>query len=167
VSDPIWISIIGATTGIIGAITGIAGAIMGYISYQRTEELKSLDLRIELKRAETDIQLIVNELPSQIEFAKRSRQAVLSATGQLRSGIATQLESQWENDLAEAQKMVEKLPISETDYSSFSQNELEKMLVQVHKETRQATLLKEKYDAEVAKDDKERDRIRAQHDGRA
>ncbi|QNX60182.1 hypothetical protein [Acinetobacter seifertii] len=42
-------------TAIVGAITGIAGSIMGYISLQRLSKIKSLDLRLELKKAETQL----------------------------------------------------------------------------------------------------------------
>lgn len=166
-ADAAWISYTGAITGIVGAITGIAGAVMGYISYRRTEDLKSLDLRLELKKAESDLHLTVSELPGQIEHAKRSRQSILSANGQYRSGIAQKWATQWEQDLSAADEMLSKLPSLENDYSSFSQKELEARLVSLHREAALATKLKEKYEAEVAADEKERDRIRASHANRA
>lgn len=73
-------------TAIVGAITGIAGSIMGYISLQRLSKIKSLDLRLELKKAETQLILTVNDLPELLTKAKRSREAISSAIGQLLQG---------------------------------------------------------------------------------
>lgn len=48
--DPSTDSYVGMVTGVIGAVTGVAGGILGYIGYRKTNEIKSLDLRIELKK---------------------------------------------------------------------------------------------------------------------
>lgn len=162
-ADPVWIAYTGAITGVVGAITGIAGAIMGYISFYRTGTLKSLDLRLELKRAEADLHLVVNGLSEQIEHAKRSRQAVLAATGQLNSGFAQKWATQWELDFGAATEMITKLPKSDSNYSSMSHSELEERLVHIHTELARANKLKEKYEVELAADNKERDRIRGSH----
>ena len=45
---------VGMATGIIGAITGVAGMILGYVSYKHSNTLKSLDLRLELRKAVND-----------------------------------------------------------------------------------------------------------------
>ncbi|UGQ30346.1 hypothetical protein [Acinetobacter calcoaceticus] len=44
-----------------------------------------MDLRLELKKAETQLILPVNDLPELLTKAKRSREAISSAIGQLRS----------------------------------------------------------------------------------
>lgn len=56
-SDPDWLSYA-------GVITGIAGATMGYISYRRTGKMKTLDLRLELRKAVNDLRSSVESLPS-------------------------------------------------------------------------------------------------------
>jgi hypothetical protein len=46
-SAPLWLSYVGAVTGVIGAITGIAGAVMG-ISFclsQFEAQIQDLELR--------------------------------------------------------------------------------------------------------------------------
>ncbi len=166
-ADALWVTYAGAVSGIIGAITGIAGAVMGYVSYRRTEVFKSLDLRIELKKAETDFKLIANELPDQIEYAKRSRQAILSATGQLRSGRAQKLETQWEQDFTTVKQIIENVPNSDSNYYSSSHFELEEKLIHIYKEITRANKLKEKYETELMADEKERDLIQARHVNRA
>ena len=54
-AEPHWAGYVGMVTGVIGAITGIAGAIMGYIGYRRSNKLKSLDLRLELRKSISDV----------------------------------------------------------------------------------------------------------------
>ena len=75
-----WLSIIGAVTGTIGAVTGIVGAILGYRGYRSSKNVKALDLRLELRRAESDLRAGVEELPGLMEHAKNSRMEVASAT---------------------------------------------------------------------------------------
>lgn len=166
-ADALWVTYAGVVSGIIGAITGISGAVMGYVSYRRTEVFKSLDLRIELKKAEADFNLIANELPDQIEYAKRSRQAILSATGQLRSGLAQKLEAQWEQDFITVKQIIENLPNLDSNYYSSSHFELEEKLMHIYKKIARANKLKEKYELELAADEKERDLIRASRINRA
>ncbi len=82
-SEPDWMGYVGMATGIIGAITGISGAIMGYVSYRRSNSLKSLDLRIELRKAINVAQSNLQQLEKLIEHANKSREAVASATAGL------------------------------------------------------------------------------------
>ena len=53
--DPASLSIIGAVTGLIGGITGIAGLVVGYIGYRRSQQIKALDLRLELRKQVSDL----------------------------------------------------------------------------------------------------------------
>jgi hypothetical protein len=41
---------LGSVTGIIGAITGPAGCILGVLSYRRSQQIKALYLRLELRK---------------------------------------------------------------------------------------------------------------------
>src|SRR6266508_6461106 len=53
--DPASLSIIRAVTGLIGGITGIAGLVVGYIGYRRSQQIKALDLRLELRKQVSDL----------------------------------------------------------------------------------------------------------------
>ncbi len=75
--DPASLSIIGAVTGIIGAIAGIAGFVLGYISYRRSQQIKALDLRLELRKQVSDLRAMVEELPDLLPRSWESRIAVL------------------------------------------------------------------------------------------
>jgi hypothetical protein len=150
----------GTMTGIVGAITGIAGAIMGYVGYRRTEDLKALDLRIELQKANSDLRQLVLDLPSHLEFARKSRKAVSSATGRLDSGALEQWLSECEVDLAAASSMIAGLPSPEGRYQGLSHADLEQKLVEVHVAASEAAKLRQKYDASLAADEKDRDHIK-------
>lgn len=70
-AEPAWITYAGAIGGIIGTVTGLAGCIMGYISYRRSEDFKSQELRINLKKSEAELHSIANELPNLINKGQR------------------------------------------------------------------------------------------------
>ena len=53
----------GTVTGIIGAITGSVGCITGLISYRRSQRIKALDLRLELRKLASDVRAEVEALP--------------------------------------------------------------------------------------------------------
>lgn len=99
-SESDWLSFTGAITGVIGAITGIAGAVMGYIGYRRTEQLKALDLRLELRKSENTLRADVQDLAVLLEQTKKSHTAVASAIGQLGSGALKQWLDQLDTDVA-------------------------------------------------------------------
>lgn len=159
-SEPAWLSYTGAITGVVGAITGIAGAIMGYIGYRRTKELKALDLRLELRKGENELRGLVQDLPAHLEHAQKSRKAVASAIGHLGSGALKKWLADWEADFESANSMVAALPPTSAEYGALDHATLEGKLVAVHAALGNARQLREKYDAMLAADDRERDHIR-------
>jgi hypothetical protein len=159
--EPIWLSYAGAITGAIGAVTGIAGAVMGYIAYRRSEELKALDLRLELRKSENDVHSAIKELPAILEQAKKSRQAVASANGSLGSGALAKWLSEWNEDFTEVKKLETQLSLDSPDYSTFGHVELETKLVTTHGLHTKVSKFQEKYNSMLAADDREREQIRA------
>ena len=159
-SEPAWLSYTGAITGIIGAGTGIAGAIMGYIGYRRTKQLKALDLRVELRKLLADLHTLFAELPALLELAKRSRTRVASATGGYQSGAMSKWLSDWDIDQALERNLHTQLPDADETYSSTSQPELETTLIQLYSLQTTAAGLRDRYKAELAADDKQRDHLR-------
>jgi hypothetical protein len=67
--------------GIIGSVTGIAGAIMGYVSYQRSNKFKTLDLYLELRKALNNFNSDVKKARELNDKANKSRLAVNAARG--------------------------------------------------------------------------------------
>jgi hypothetical protein len=159
-AEPHWTSYVGMVTGIIGAITGVSGAIMGYVSYRRSASLKSLDLRLELRKAVNDMQSGLFQLEQLIEHANSSREAVAAATGRYRSGMMAKWRQDVETDKSTAKQLSQQAAATEKDYDNLTPKELESTLVEVHRLQVQVNELRNKYDAAVRADDKEREHIR-------
>ena len=159
--DPASLSIIGAVAGIVGAITGIAGFVLGYISYRRSQQIKALDLRLELRKQASDLRAMVEELPDLLQRSRQSRMAVLSATGMLRTGAFEVWKAAWESDMVGARALASELPSASDNYQNSKHRDLEGKLVEVHALASKATGLRDKYLGELVADDKEREHIRA------
>lgn len=155
-----WPDYVGMISGAIGAITGIAGAIMGYISYQKTNSMKTLDLRLELRRTATQLLADLAQLKDLIDYADKSRTAVAAATGMLHSG---QMVIGNQGIAADKKKVMEldaTAPKAKDEYQALTERELESKLVDVHRLQISAIELINKYEAEVAKDDEGRRHIK-------
>ena len=156
-----WTNYIAIGTGIIGTITGIAGAIMGFIGYQKANSLKSLDLRLEIRRAVSDARSLIGELPGMIESANGSRQAVAAGFGLSTSGWM----EQWANDIQADRNRLQELsngaPAANETFLTLSHAGLEAELVSVHKLQTELNQLRSKYEQAVQADDEARRQIRA------
>lgn len=159
-TEPHWTGYVGIATGIIGAITGISGAIMGYVSYRRSNSLKSLDLRLELKKAVNNVQSNFSQLEKLIERANKSREAVASAMGRLRSGIMEKWKQEVEADKSTVKLLHQNAPVVDKSYDDLTPKELESALVEAHQLQVQVDELRKKYDAAIQADDEDRKHIR-------
>lgn len=159
-SDPGWMGYVGMTTGVVGAITGVAGAIMGYVSYRRSNSLKSLDLRIELRKAVNVAQSSLQQLEKLIEYANKSREAVASAMGRFKSGMMEKWKKEVEADKNAVKLLFQNAPAADKSYDDLTPKELESTLVEVHRLQVQIDEIRNKYEAAVRADDEERKHIR-------
>jgi hypothetical protein len=154
-TDPHWTSYVGMGTGILGAATGIAGAIMGWVSYRKSNKIKKLDLRIELKRASTDVNYEYKELLRKMKDGNKSRRAVTNALGISCAG--------WNLEFSEDEKtsnqIAEELPAEHHDYKDLDDNELENKLIEIHKIGKKVEKLTSKYNEAWAWDEKKRREI--------
>jgi hypothetical protein len=91
---------VGLVTGIVGAITGIVGAILGYKGYRAAQQSKTLDLRLELRRAEADLRSDNEHLPDLMQQSHDSRVNVSAARGIGDSGYLQAWRRSWEQDMA-------------------------------------------------------------------
>jgi hypothetical protein len=160
-SEQSWLAYIGAIAGIIGAITGVAGAVVAILAFRRTGEIKALDLRLEVRRAESTLQSDIHDLAPLLERAKTSRTRLAAAQGSCRSGATAHWLPQWDADLAEANQLIAGASALDIDCSAFSQAELEARLVIVHKLQRQVAQLSGKYHSSLAANDAGRAQLRA------
>ena len=158
-SDPAWLGYTGAITGIIGAVTGIAGAILGHIAYRRSDQLKALDLRLELRKNVASLLSDANELLPLFDYAQKSKLAVAAAAGVYKSGATEKWVSECDADKAKATGLLEKLPNPEDQYLNFSPSALETKLVEIHSLQDGISRLQKKYEDSLATDDKARAQI--------
>jgi hypothetical protein len=159
-SSPATLGIIGAVTGIVGAITGLAGFVLGWTNYRRLQQIKALDLRLELRKQVSDIRAVVEALPDLLERSRASRSAVVAATG-FRTGAFETWKAALESDLMTAQALASELPDADETYQRSKHQNLETKLVEVHALAAKAARLRDKYLTALASDDKEREHIRA------
>jgi hypothetical protein len=155
------LGIIGAVTGIVGAITGLAGFVLGWTNYRRLQQIKALDLRLELRKQVSDVRTVVEALPDLLERSRKSRSAVLAAKGLLQTGAFKIWKAALESDLKTAQALARELPDTDETYQRSKHQNLETKLVEVHALAVKAARLRDKYLTELASDDKEREHIRA------
>lgn len=151
---PDWVSYVSLAGGIVGTISGC-------LAYRRTGQLKALDLRLELRRADSELRSFVLALAARLDYAKRSRERISAATGGAHSGAMQKWLAEFEVDVASLGKMEEALPQPEENYRSDSTEKIEYMLVMRHKSMIEARSLSVKYEASIAQDDKGRESIRA------
>ncbi|MGV3583363.1 MAG: hypothetical protein ACO1N8_13755 [Methylophilus sp.] len=158
-ADPDWLGYTGVITGVIGAITGIAGSVLGYIAYRRSDQLKALDLRLELRKNSTSLVAEANELLPLLEHAKKSKTAVASATGMYNSGATERWMTEYDSDIAKVKALLNKLPNPEDQHLDLSPTALETKLVEVHSLKETVSRFRKNYDDSIATDDKDRVQI--------
>jgi hypothetical protein len=124
-AEPHW-------TSYVAIITGIAGAIMGWISLRRSYRLKALDLRLELRKAASDIHADLSQLRVLIDKANRSRRNLSAARGMRGSGRMKILEDQTKSDIGKIGELSNRAPKPESNYDKMSEKELESELVTAH-----------------------------------
>ncbi len=156
-----WTGYVGMVSGTIGAITGIAGAIMGYIGYRRSNKLKSLDLRLELRKAISDAHADLTKLRKLIEDANISRKAVMAARGMFRSGAMAKWENEVELDRAKIGELTRNAPKIEATYDTLQAEELESELVSIHSLRGEINSFLAKYSNAISSDDEQRRQLRA------
>jgi len=147
-------------SGLVGAVTGIAALVVSVISLRRSSQSKALDLRLELRKAVSDLRADADALQPQMAFAKKSHTRVAAATGRHGSGAFQKWEAEWESDAAAVTALLAELPSGAESFASLAISELEARHVSVHALQRRVAKIQEKYLASLAADDRDRDHIR-------
>jgi hypothetical protein len=101
--------------------------MMGVIAYRRSGALKTIDLRLGLRRLEIDLQRLIDGLPGQLQRAKHSRDAVNAAMGIYQSGARQVWQEQWELDVALIASFPELLPCQDFDFGKATHKQLGKV----------------------------------------
>ena len=151
-SEELLIGYAGMFTGIIGAITGISGAIFGYIGYARSKKVKSLDLRLEFRKAINILSNDLDRLTKLIADGNESKKRIASASGWFRSGRMVTWNQRIEHDQKKLDELIAASPQKTDVHTKLNEEELETHLVKIHDLQNNTTFLIKKYEASLLED---------------
>jgi len=116
----------------IGAVKGRTGMGYGVAAFNKTEDLKSLDLRIRPKLADATLRLSAGELPDVLSRADKSRTASLAAHSLGLSGVPQAWSQQDATDMDSVRAVSALHPANAKDYARLTQRQLETEPVSTH-----------------------------------
>jgi len=157
-ADP---AVIGMVSGAVGSVCGIGALIVSIKAYIRVSEIKALDLRLELQKALNELDQLRNGLEEFMRGVNQSRERVMAARGQNRSGAHVIWTRAFDADIITARRLLEIAPRLTGGYEKMSTADLEILLVQVHRSMLDIRGMREKYQAAMRADDEWR-RMREQ-----
>ncbi|WP_139351545.1 hypothetical protein [Rhodanobacter sp. C06] len=149
---PDWVSYVSLAGGVIGTVSGC-------MAYRRTGRMKALDLRLELRKTDKDLRDLIGGLGDFLQQANASRQSLVAASGTFRSGSMQGWRIELEADLARIKELEAALPPADANYKGHSSERLESLLVDRHVLQTEAMKLRDKYEAAMKRDDKDREQI--------
>lgn len=168
-SAPIWMTYVGMALGGLGAISGVIGAVTGFVSYRKANSLKSLDLRLALRKAVVDLQYGLLEVRSLMELSLRSRTNVSAALGKTNSGEMKSWLKTFDMDAKQIDYLAVEVPLNEHQFNELDLKKIEAELVKMHALQTRLDSIKATYSAVLKKDDEDRkylrDRVQASTPG--
>ncbi|MEZ8826394.1 hypothetical protein AB6E04_18725 [Vibrio amylolyticus] len=159
-----WIDYVGVAFGLVGAIAGCTGAFISYKNYKKVQQVKSLDLRIELRRTINEVKALLVETESLLPRAYKSRLSVHSATGMLGSGAAANWKAEHKKDLQSLESIKERFSRAESNLSTDSYVALEHKLDAIDQLKLDLLPIVNKYQVAFKEDNKARERIKDHHE---
>ena len=129
---PAWLSYVSLGLSVLGIVSGCLGTVLGWRGYRRAGKMKTLDLRLELRKADTEIRNLVRALPELLDRAKVSRESVFVASGRAQSGAMQFCRDELRKDGEHQQRLAQALPAADPDYHGYSPEALEQELVRRH-----------------------------------
>ena len=150
-------------TNYVGMFTGIFGAIMGFIGYKKSNKIKSLDMRMELREDINNARLSLAQLEELLPYADKSRRRVAAAAGNSGSGRMQLWEQEFVADTERLMQIAGEIPNPEIQYSDLRPEGLEQEIIDIHQLQGQLDLLSKKYKSTVQEDDQMREEIRKNH----
>ena len=160
-----WSSYVGMATGIIGAITGIAGSILGYVGYKRSENVKTLDKRLDHHKLRNEAHVASVQLTDLLIEAVNSKKAVMSATSGLNSEAMKAFIDKYTSDSEHALTLAEKIPKPDVDFESLTLEEINKEIVELHRVLGWINDMSNNYRKSLENDNSLRTEIRRRHEG--
>jgi len=151
-ADPIFLSYVGAGTGIFGAV-------LGWVGYRQSREMKAVDLRLQLGHAENELRVSLEHLPELMALANQSRERVSAMTGQ--AGNLQVWKGSYAIDLEASASLTAQFGAEDENYDALKPVALAAKIVKLHRLSLQSCRLTDKYKASLAEDDRTREERRA------
>ena len=151
-----WLSYISLGLSVLGIGSGCLGTVLGWRGYRRAGKMKTLDLRLELRKADTEIKNLLRALPELLDRAKLSRESILAASGRAQSGAMQFCRDELRNDGDRQQRLAQALPADDSDYRGYSPEALEHELIRRHAALGEAKGIASKYEGWLADDNQAR-----------
>ena len=156
-----WLTFISVIGGAVGALTGIGGLVLAILAFRRTGQLKSLDLRLELRSCERALRSDASDIVQLLENAKASHTRLGAAQHNYHSGAMQHWLTEWGTDLARAKSLSQQVAALGTAGKALSQAGLEARLNEVQNLQHELAKLSGKYSGLLAKDDVGRAQLHA------
>lgn len=137
--------------------TGFIGMVTGCLGYLKSSQMKSLDLRLELRKSLASAHHELSLARGCIELAAESRRRVMAATGHGRSGNMIAWNRSVETDTATLNGIAPTIRSEEAEFSELNDKQLESEIVATHSAIEALSTLRMKYQ-ETYKEDEERRR---------
>ena len=150
--------------GAIGAITGGIALVVSIKSYLLAKEMKSLDLRLDLRKAFNNLDVLLSGIGGYLDFVHQSHIRVLAATGRNQSGEMQLFEEDFAGDRTRLSRLLGSQPRRESNYERLTPSELEKRVEAVHAFHVQVADLRGKYQKLFESDEERRREIREVHE---
>ena len=157
----VWVSYVSLGLSILGAVSGCLGTALGWRGYRRVGQMKTLDLRLELRRTDTEIRNLVLALPELLNRAEQSRERILAASGSAESGAMQICRNELRDAGQRQQRIAQALPAADPDYRGYSPEALEQELVRRHAALGEAKEIASKYEGWLADDNQARAHLMA------
>lgn len=150
-----WIRSIGS---VIGALIGIGALFVSISNYRRLNSIKSLDLRLEAKRAFNEAHANVERIHSVLEKAARSREDLFTHAGHNESSVRIYWREQREQDaetIAALRTELENIG----EFEDLRQESLEGKIVQMDQINKRISVFLQKYQEQLAEDGRQWEQI--------
>jgi hypothetical protein len=157
--SPAWLSYVGFGLSVLGVVSGCLGTVLGWRGYRRAGKMKMLDLRLEARKANTEIRSLVLGLPELLARAKLSREHILAASGRAQSGAMQLCRDEIRDDGERQQRLAQALPADDPDYHDYSPEALEQELVRLHATLSEVKVIASKYERWLADDSQARAQV--------
>lgn len=132
-----------------GFVTGGIGLVVSVITYLFTRKTKALDLRLELRKAASDVRAAVASLPPLMDRVANWMERSAAASGNFGSGATEKFRARVQHHREQTAALAAKLPPTEEAYEGHSHAELQSALVSIHELKREANVLVALYEKDL------------------